>query len=104
MVRFKDVGRYRGKLIARNVGGSLYAINKVGIEAYVRGVIANESPASWPAAALRAQAVAARSYALATRVNGDGYDLYDDTRSQVYNGASSEQPRPTAPRRPRPAG
>jgi stage II sporulation protein D len=91
IVRFKGVGGYRGKLIARNVGGSLYAINKVGIEAYVRGVIANESPSSWPGAALRAQAVAARSYALATRVNGDGYDLYDDTRSQVYNGASSEQ-------------
>jgi stage II sporulation protein D len=91
IVRFEGVGGYRGKLIARNVGGSLYAINKVGIEPYVKGVIPNESPASWPAAALRAQAVAARSYALATRVSGNGYDLYDDTRSQVYNGASSEQ-------------
>src|SRR5690606_4582389 len=43
------------------------------------------------AAALRAQAIAARSYALATRVNGNGYNLYDDTRSQVYGGRSSEQ-------------
>jgi stage II sporulation protein D len=47
-------------------------------------------PASWPKDALRAQAVAARSYALATTVNGDGFDLYDDTRSQVYAGKSSE--------------
>lgn len=90
-VRFAGVGVYRGQLIARAVGGSLYAINKVGLEGYVRGVIPNEVPASWPAAALRAQAIAARSYALATRVNGNGYNLYDDTRSQVYGGRSSEQ-------------
>ncbi len=89
-VRFAGVGTYRGDLRARNVGGSLYAINKVGLEAYVQGVIPNESPASWPQNALRAQAVAARSYALATRIGGDGYDLYDDIRSQVYNGKSSE--------------
>ncbi|MDX6586581.1 MAG: hypothetical protein QOI31_1054 [Solirubrobacterales bacterium] len=89
-VRFDGVGTYRGDLRARNVGGSLYAINKVGLEGYVQGVIPNESPASWPQAALRAQGVAARSFGLATRVGGDGYDLYDDTRSQVYGGKSSE--------------
>jgi stage II sporulation protein D len=89
-VRFSGVGAYRGKLIARNVGGSLYAINKVGIESYVQGVIPNEVPASWPRQALRTQAVAARSYALVTQVSGNGYDLYDDTRSQVYGGRSSE--------------
>jgi stage II sporulation protein D len=89
-VRFSGVGSYRGKLIARNVGGSLYAINKVGIQQYVQGVIPNEVPASWPGQALRTQAVAARSYALNTRLSGNGYDLYDDTRSQVYGGKSSE--------------
>jgi stage II sporulation protein D len=89
-VRFSGVGAYRGKLIGRNVGGSLYAINKVGMEPYVQGVIPNEVPASWPGQALRSQAVAARSYALATRLNGNGYDLYDDTRSQVYGGRASE--------------
>jgi stage II sporulation protein D len=89
-VHFNGVGTYRGDLRARNVGGSLYAINKVGLEAYVQGVIPNESPASWPQDALRAQAVAARSFGLATRVGGDGYDLYDDTRSQVYGGKGSE--------------
>ena len=85
-----ESARTGATLRARNVGGSLYAINKVGLEGYVQGVIPNESPASWPQDALRAQAVAARSYALATRVGGDGYDLYDDTRSQVYGGKSSE--------------
>jgi stage II sporulation protein D len=89
-VRFSGAGSYRGKLIGRNVGGSLYAINKVRMEDYVKGVIPNESPSGWPQPALRAQAVAARSYALATRLNGNGYDLYDDTRSQVYSGRSSE--------------
>jgi stage II sporulation protein D len=89
-VRFAGVGAYRGDLRARNVGGSLYAINKVGLEGYVQGVLPNESPASWPQNALRAQAVAARSYALASRVGGDGYDLYDDTRSQAYGGKGSE--------------
>lgn len=92
-VRYEGVGAYRGKLLGRNVGGSLFAINKVGIEGYVRGVIPNEIPTSWPKHALRSQAVAARSYALATRLNGDGYDLYDDTRSQVYGGRSSETKR-----------
>lgn len=92
-VRFNGVGEYRGQLRARNVGGTIYAINSVGIEDYVRGVIRNEVPASWPAHALRAQAVAARSYALATRLSGDGYNLYDDTRSQVYGGRTSEAAR-----------
>ena len=57
---------------------------------YVKGVIPNESPPSWPQAALRAQAVAARSFALTAGVGGNGFDLYDDTRSQVYEGLESE--------------
>jgi len=47
-------------------------------------------PASWPTAALRAQAVAARSYALSTQVDGNGFGLYDTTASQVYEGIGSE--------------
>ena len=89
-VAWEGVGRYRGKLLGRNVGGSLYVINRVSLESYIRGVIPSEVPTSWSANALRAQAVAARSYALATRVGGNGYDLYDDTRSQVYNGMRVE--------------
>ena len=53
-------------------------------------MVPNECPPSWPADALRAQAVAARSYALATSASGNGFDLYDDTRSQVYGGLGSE--------------
>ena len=91
-VTFSGVGTYRGELRARNVGGALYAINKVALEDYVKGVVSNESSPSWPQAALRSQAVAARSNALVTRVDGDGYNLYDDSRSQVYGGSSSETP------------
>ena len=90
-VVYSGRGAYRGKLIGRSVGGAVYAINKVNIEGYVKGVVANEVIPSWPKHALRAQAVAARSYALATRLDGNGYDLYDDTRSQVYGGRSSEE-------------
>ena len=50
-----------------------------------------ESPPSWPAEALKAQAVAARTYALTTTKNGAGFDHYPDTRSQVYGGVAAEQ-------------
>jgi SpoIID/LytB domain protein len=70
--------------------GSLNAVNAVPVDQYVKGVIANESPPSWPQAELRAQAVAARSFALAAGVGGNGFDLYADTRSQVYKGIGSE--------------
>jgi stage II sporulation protein D len=73
--------------------GSLNAVNAVALDQYVKGVIPNESPPSWPLAALRAQAVAARSYALTGRIDGNGFDLYDDVRSQVYDGVASEHPR-----------
>lgn len=84
-------GTYRGKLVARPDGGGLNVINRVGLEDYLKGVVPDEVPPSWPAKALRAQAVAARSYALATGVDGVGYTLYDDTRSQVYGGVGAEE-------------
>jgi stage II sporulation protein D len=70
--------------------GSLNTINALPVDQYVKGVIANESPPSWPQAALRAQAVAARSFALTGGIGGNGFDLYNDTRSQVYGGLQSE--------------
>jgi stage II sporulation protein D len=70
--------------------GSLNEIDALPVDQYVKGVIPNESPSSWPQAALRAQAVAARSFALTGAVGGNGFDLYNDTRSQVYEGISSE--------------
>jgi stage II sporulation protein D len=67
-------------------------INVVALDSYAKGVIPNEMPSSWPQPALRAQAVAARSYAVATS-GGGAFDVYDDTRSQVYGGKGSETKR-----------
>lgn len=85
-------GRYRGALELRPAGGGLNAINAVDMEDYVRGVISAESPSSWPIEALKAQAVAARSYALTTTKGGDGWDQYADVRSQMYKGVAAEFP------------
>jgi stage II sporulation protein D len=84
-----DGDAYRGALEVAAVGKRLQVINVVGIDAYLYGVITQEMPHDWPAAALQAQAVAARSYALANRFRGD-FDLYADVRSQVYGGIAAE--------------
>jgi stage II sporulation protein D len=92
-IEIAGIGAFRGALEVvptASDAGSLNAINAVAIDQYVKGVIGNESPPSWPQAALRAQAVAARSFALSVDVDGNGFDLYDDTRSQVYEGIASE--------------
>ncbi len=82
---------YRGNLIVQVAGSKLYLVNQLPSEAYIRGVVANEMPSSWPAEALKSQAVAARSYARATERSGT-FDFYADTRDQVYKGVSSETP------------
>jgi stage II sporulation protein D len=87
-IRVDGKGTYRGKLIARASGG-LLVVNKVSLDDYARGVIANEMPSSWPQNALRAQAVATRSIGLTSHA-GTGFDVYDDTRSQVYGGRGTE--------------
>lgn len=92
-VIFKGLGRYRGGVEVVPTGspsGSLNAINAVSVNAYVKGVIPNESIPSWPMEALRTQAVASRSFALTGGVDGNGFDLYNDTRSQVYGPISTE--------------
>jgi stage II sporulation protein D len=84
-------GLYRGVLDVRTATGSgLNAINTLDIENYLQGVVPSESPPIWPFDALAAQAVAARSYALATNVGGKGFEQYPDTRSQVYRGFNAE--------------
>ncbi len=83
-------GTYRGSLQFTPAGGGVDTVNAVGIDDYVRGVVAAEMPASWATAALEAQAVAARTYAITTGVGAGSYDLYDDTRSQVYGGVGAE--------------
>ncbi len=62
------------------------------LEDYLRGVVPAESPAVWPAAALQAQAIAARTYAITTNVGGNGFTQYPDTRSQMYRGVIAEKP------------
>ena len=82
--------RYRGALVLRRAGGQLRVIDDVPLDDYVRGVIAWEMPSSWQAAALAAQAVAARSYARAERRDDRDFDVYPDTRSQMYGGVRAE--------------
>jgi stage II sporulation protein D len=86
-------GRYRGALEFRTgLFSGVSAINAIGLEDYIRGVVSAESPAAWPAAALEAQAVVARSYAITTDAGSasDGFTAYPDTRSQMYRGVAAE--------------
>ncbi len=81
---------YRGELRLIVDKARLRAINTLGLEPYLYGVVPSEMPHRWPAEALKAQAVAARSYALATKRSGE-FDVYSDVRSQVYRGIPEEE-------------
>ena len=87
---------YRGQIEVGVTGQKLNAVNVVGLEQYLQGVVPQEMPSAWPDEALKAQAVAARSYALSHRVSGKNFDLYADVRSQVYGGIAAESARTTA--------
>ncbi len=65
-------------------------VHSIPLEAYVRGVVGAEMPASWPAAALEAQAVASRTYAITDDAGGARFEVYADTRSQLYLGARAQ--------------
>jgi stage II sporulation protein D len=82
--------QYRGTLVVSVANGKLQVVNSLGLEAYLKGVVPSEMPSAWPPEALKAQAVAARSYALANLAKGRTYDLYSDVRSQVYGGIGAE--------------
>ena len=87
------LGSYRGSLEFRpNGSGGVYTVNALGLDDYVQGVIAAEMPSTWSPQALDAQAVAARTYAITTDVAGSFYNLYPDTRSQMYRGVAAETP------------
>ncbi len=86
---------YRGKLELVPQGEFLRVVNVVALESYLQGVVAGEVPFGWPAEVLKAQAVAARSYALANLVKGKPFDLFSDVRSQVYLGVAGEKPATT---------
>jgi stage II sporulation protein D len=85
-------GLYRGSLLISASGSRLVAVNALDLEDYVRGVVSGESPSAWPTEALKAQAVAARTYAMTTDAGGTTFDQYADTRSQVYRGVAAETP------------
>jgi stage II sporulation protein D len=84
-------GRYRGSLDVRPGSAGLDVLNLVAIDDYARGVVGVESDPSWPLAELEAQAVAARTYSI-TDVGHPGFDVYADTRSQLYAGVAAETP------------
>lgn len=87
---------YRGNFIITNWGGNgATLINDIPLEEYLKGVVPSEMPSKWNTEALRAQAIAARSYAVATKNAGKhaskGFDLVDTTADQAYGGASAEK-------------
>jgi stage II sporulation protein D len=88
------VGTYRGALEAvPGSDGGLLVVNRLDVEDYVRGSLPGEIPPSWPKQTLKAFAVAIRSIALSTDVGGKAFDLYADTRTQVYGGVKLESKR-----------
>jgi SpoIID/LytB domain protein len=88
--------RYRG-LLRVHLTTSVRVVNEVGLDLYLRGVVPAEMPSTWPVEALKAQSIAARSYAAVRLKPGVGqFDVYDDTRSQVYRGTKGEVAAATA--------
>jgi len=86
--------RYRGNLEIRPDDQGLTVINELPFEEYIYGVLPSEMPSTWPTEALKAQAVAARSYAMAQlrSYSKYGFDLLASQNSQVYNGFDWENP------------
>src|SRR5437588_8517686 len=86
---------YRAQIQVTVAGTKLQAVDVVGLEPYPQGVVPAEMPHTWAPEALKAQAVAARSYAL-SHLQAGSFDLYPDTRSQVYRGVVAETPETNA--------
>jgi SpoIID/LytB domain protein len=82
------IGQAPAKTVVKVLVGS--KVSRVPLERYVRGVIGNEMSPSAPPAALEAQAIASRTYALTAHAGGSRFDVYSDTRSQLYRAAAAE--------------
>jgi SpoIID/LytB domain protein len=76
----------------RRVNAGLMVVNVLPLDRYLRGVVPWEVPKGWHPATYAAQAVAARSYTLATLHPAENFDLYPDQRSQMYGGIRAERP------------
>jgi SpoIID/LytB domain protein len=89
---------YRGTLEFRPAEGGITLINALNIEEYLYAVIPSEMPASWPEEALKAQAIAHRSYTLAHlgQYAAKGFDVYGSVLSAAYRGVGGEAPKATA--------
>lgn len=85
---------YRGRVLVTSNGSGVTAINYVDLEQYLYSVVGGEMPTSWPLEALKAQAVAARSYVLYKRQQSanPNYDVGGTTTWQVYKGLEAEAP------------
>lgn len=87
--------RYRDTIfLTRNPDGTIQIVNELDVEEYVRGILKHEISPSWPAEALKTQAIISRTYALKNmhRHNKKGYNLCNTSHCQVYGGAHSEDP------------
>ncbi len=86
--------RFRGAVsVVRQPNQTLLIVNHVDLEDYLRGVLAKEAPDYWPSEALKAMAIASRTYALFQRLskNDAAYDVTADVMSQLYGGKSAER-------------
>lgn len=83
---------YRGALQLLPFPAGMTIVNQLTMEEYLYAVVPSEMPSSWPAAALQAQAIAARTYAFANlgRYRQRGFDLLGSVASQAYNGVTGE--------------
>ncbi len=89
---------YRGTVLLKMAASGITVINEVPLEEYLYGVLPTEMSASWPAEALKAQAVAARTFALYSRNKhaADGFDVCDSSHCQNYGGVAAESALSTA--------
>lgn len=93
----KSLRPYRGTFRFILEGKNILAVNEVQLEEYLYGVVPAEMDPSWPEEALKAQAVASRTYALfqKDRYKNRGFFIADDERSQEYGGVAVETDRTT---------
>jgi stage II sporulation protein D len=89
---------YRGSVRAVLVSGVVETVNAVRVSKYLLSVVPQEMPASWATTALRAQAIAARTYAehAMAHPHASWFDIYGDTRDQAYGGVAAESATTTA--------
>ena len=86
-----DLAAYRGDVVVKAKPEGLMAVNVLPLDRYLRGVVPREAPKGWHEETYEAQAVAARSYTLATVHPGEDFDVFPDDRSQMYGGVAAER-------------